>query len=175
MSTSTPGGDLVILAGSGARVAVSPALGYRLIMRGGDGDAGFSFGIHDLAPRALGAPTHTHEVEDEYSYVLSGRLGAQIGGDVVEAGPGDTVVKPRGIPHAFWNAGDDPVVFIEVISPAGFERYFAEMAPLLAAGGPRDLEAIAEVQARYRLSMDFGSMGELIERHDLEPPLGASQ
>src|SRR3954469_19967948 len=126
MSTpTTPSGDHVVAAGGGTRVAIGQALGYRLLSRGGDGDAGFSFGIHDLAPRALGAPTHTHEVEDEYSYVLSGRLGVEIGDRVGEAGPGDFVVKPRGIPHAFWNAGDELVVFIEVISPAGFEQYFA--------------------------------------------------
>src|SRR5918996_971594 len=83
--------------------------------------------------RALGAPLHTHHNEDEYSYVLQGRFGVQLGDDVFEAGPGDLVVKPRGLAHAFWNAGEEPARLLELISPAGFENYFREVAPLLAA------------------------------------------
>ena len=66
---------------------------------------GGTFGLveHDLPARQLGSPVHTHEREDEYSYVLSGRLTAQVGDSVIEAGPGELVVKPRGIPHTFWN------------------------------------------------------------------------
>ena len=67
---------------------------------------------------------HTHRNEDEYSYVLEGRLGVQLGDEVLEAGPGELVFKPRGVPHAFWNAGDEPLRLLELISPAGFENYF---------------------------------------------------
>ncbi len=85
---------------------------------------------------ALGAPLHTHRREDEYSYVLEGRLGVQLGEETLEAGPGELVFKPRGIPHAFWNAGDDPLRLLELISPAGFENSFREVAPVLAERGP---------------------------------------
>src|SRR5919109_78378 len=86
--------------------------------------------FHGLATRLLYA---THANEDEISYVVAGRLGTQVGDDVLVAGPGDTVVKPRGVPHAFWNAGDEPARLLELISPAGFENYFRAVAPLLAA------------------------------------------
>lgn len=56
---------------------------------------------HTLQPRALGAPAHTHRLEDMFSVVLEGRVGAQIGQEVVDAGPGEVLIKPRGIPHAF--------------------------------------------------------------------------
>jgi mannose-6-phosphate isomerase-like protein (cupin superfamily) len=46
--------------------------------------------------------------EDEYSYVLEGRMGAQLGADIVLADVGDLVFKPRGPWHTFWNAGDGP-------------------------------------------------------------------
>ena len=78
---------------------------------------------------------HVHAHEDEYSYVLEGEVGVQIGDDVRYAQPGDLVVKPRGIPHAFWNRTDEPARLLEIISPGGFERYFAELAPLLAPAG----------------------------------------
>jgi quercetin dioxygenase-like cupin family protein len=48
---------------------------------------------HPLAPRALGSPVHTHRHEDEYSVVLEGLVGAQIGEQVIEAGPGTVLVK----------------------------------------------------------------------------------
>ena len=97
-------------------------------------DGAFALVEHDLAPRAVGAPLHTHAHEDENSHVTAGRLGVQIGGAVLEAGPGDTVVKPRGIAHAFGNPGDEPVRFLEPIRPAGFEHDFGEIEPLLTTG-----------------------------------------
>jgi uncharacterized RmlC-like cupin family protein len=63
---------------------------------------------------------------------------ALLGDDVVEAGPGDLVYKPRGQWHTFWNAGDEPARILEIISPAGFERFFAELGPLASGGAPRE-------------------------------------
>jgi hypothetical protein len=110
---------------------------------------------------------HVHEREDEYSFVLQGRVGVRIGDEDGEAGPGELVVKPRGVPHAFWNPGDERARLLELISPAGFERYFEEMAPQLTRDGPPDFEALAEIQAKYRLSMDRDSVAPLVERHGL--------
>ena len=144
-----------------------PALGTRYIIRGEATGGRFALIEHEIPPRALAAPTHMHGREDEYSFVLSGRVGVQIGEEVTEAGPGDFVAKPRGVPHAFWNAGDEPARLLELISPAGFERYFEEMAPILQAGGPPDLDRLAEVQARYGLQMDRESIEPLKQRHGL--------
>jgi len=120
---------------------------------------------HDLPGKRLGAPTHTHANEDEWSYVVSGTLTAQVGDEVLEAGPGDLVHKPKGIPHAMWNAGDEPVRFLEIIQPAGFEEYFFELAEPLNAG---DFERVGEIMARYGLDLDFESMPRLIAEHGLE-------
>jgi quercetin dioxygenase-like cupin family protein len=132
----------------------------------------FAMVEHDLAPHMLGAPMHTHANEDEVSHVLAGRLGVQVGDTVYEAGPGHTVVKPRGIAHAFWNPGDEPLRFLELITPAGFEEYFAELEPILGGGGPPDIPALMAVQARYALSMDMASMPRLIAEHGLVDPAG---
>ena len=128
---------------------------------------------HELAPRALGAPMHTHAREDEISHVTHGRLGVQIGDEVIEAGPGGTVVKPRGVAHAFWNPGDEPVRFLELITPGGFEAYFADLEPILSATGPPDLQALGAVAARYGLTMDMASLPRLVADHGLAaPPAG---
>jgi quercetin dioxygenase-like cupin family protein len=142
------------------------ALGVRFMIDGDATGGAFSLVEHPLPPRALGAPVHTHSNEDEYSYVLEGRVGVQLGEDVIEAGPGNLVFKPRGVAHAFWNAGDEPARLLEIISPAGFENYFRELAPLLAATD-RDEAAIGEVVSRYDLDIDFDSIPTLAERHNL--------
>jgi quercetin dioxygenase-like cupin family protein len=142
------------------------ALGVRFMVDGETTGGAFSLVEHPLPPRALGAPVHTHRNEDEYLYVLEGRIGVQLGDEVIEAGPGELVLKPRGVPHAFWNAGDEPARLLELISPAGFESYFRELAPLLAAPEP-DEAAIGGVLARYELDLDMGSIPALAERHGL--------
>ena len=143
-------------------------LGVRFMIGGDESGGGFSLVEHPIAPRALAAPLHRHANEDEYSYVLEGRVGAQLGDEVVEAGPGELVFKPRNQWHAFWNAGDEPARVLEIISPAGFEKYFEEIAPLLPpAREEPDFEALAEVRARYDLEMDTDSIGPLVEHHGL--------
>ncbi len=142
------------------------ALGVRFMIDGDATGGAFSLVEHPLPPRAVGAPVHTHRNEDEYSYVLEGRVGVQLGEDVIEAGPGDLVFKPRGVAHAFWNAGDGPAPLLEIISPAGFENYFRELAPLLAAT-ERDEAAIGDVVSRYELDIEFESIPALAERHNL--------
>jgi mannose-6-phosphate isomerase-like protein (cupin superfamily) len=145
-----------------------PGLRTRYLLRSDQTDGRFALIEHTIPPRGLAAPVHSHENEDEYSYVLSGRMGAMVGDDVVEAGPGEFVAKPRGIPHAFWNAGDEPVRLLELISPGAFGQFFADLAPILSADGEPDFEAVAGIQARYRLTMDFESIGPLCERYQLD-------
>ena len=137
-----------------------PGLGNRLLATG----EGFSLVEHTLAPRALGAPVHTHLHEDECSYVVSGRIGVRIGSAESEHGPGEAIFKPRGVPHTFWNPGGEPAVLVEVISPGGFEQYFAELGPLLTCG-VQDPAPMLELAARYGLSVDLAATGEVCERH----------
>src|ERR1700738_2006751 len=139
------------------------SIGGRFMLDGPTSDGGFSLVEHPMSARALAAPMHRHAREDEYSYVLEGRMGALLGDDVLEAGPGDLVLKPRGEWHTFWNAGDDPCRILEIIAPAGFERFFAELVELggVVQGDPAALGNLCE---RYALEMDPGSIPDLVER-----------
>ena len=151
----------------GEHVRFGKALGTRRKIDSAMTNGAFAIVEHDLPSRQLGSPIHTHEREYEYSFVISGRLTAQVGDDILEAGPGDLVVKPRGIPHAFWNAGAETVCFLELISPGGFEDYFFEMA---APFNARDSEAMLRIRTRYRLDVRLESIPELLARYGLEPP-----
>ena len=72
-----------------------------------------------------------------------------------------------------WNAGPQPARMIEVISPAGFEHFFRELADLTAVGPPQpaDFMALAERYGLQGGQPDW--LPDLIARHHLTPPPGA--
>ena len=142
------------------------SIGARFLIDGVDTGERFSLVEHPMSPRALAAPLHLHTREDEYSFVLEGRMGALLGDDVVEAGPGDLVFKPRNQWHTFWNAGDAPCRILEIISPAGFEQFFRELDAL---GGAMDAapDAFAQLRERYGLEMRPETVPELVGRFGL--------
>jgi len=142
------------------------SIGVRFMIDGLEAGERFSLVEHPMSPRALAAPLHLHTREDEYSFVLQGRMGALLGDDVVEAGPGDLVFKPRNQWHTFWNAGDEPCRILEIISPAGFEGFFRELVDL---GGAlkADPEALVQLNERYGFEMQPETVPELLERFGL--------
>ncbi len=141
--------------------------GFAVYKLSGEATGGaYSVVEHNLQPRALAAPIHTHRDVDETSYVLEGEIGALIGDREVYAGPGTLVLKPRGIPHTFWNAGATPAKLLELISPAGFEPYFEELDQLLGSSGGRpDPAQVEQLADRYGMDMDFGSVPRLMEKY----------
>jgi len=142
------------------------SIGVRFMIDGDEAGGDFSLVEHPMAPRALAAPVHRHTREDEYSFVVEGRMGALLGDEVLEAGPGDLVFKPRDQWHTFWNAGDEPCRILEIIAPAGFERFFAELVDL---GGvaEADPQVLGELSQRYGLEMQPDSVPGLLERFGL--------
>jgi quercetin dioxygenase-like cupin family protein len=159
--TLAPARTGVVRAGDATPLLTGP-LGALLLAGARDTAGGVAFVVHDLAPRALGSPVHTHAREDEWSFVLAGEVGVEIDGTATAAGPGDLVLKPRGIPHAFWNAGDAPARLLEVITPGGFEDYFAALAEVLP-----DLSRVAELAQQYGLDIDPASVPRLAQEHGL--------
>lgn len=158
--------DVTILAADQGRLGWLGGLGIRFMIPGADSDGGFSLVEHPLKPRALAAPLHRHSREDEYSYVLRGRIGALLGDEVVHGGPGDLIYKSRGQWHTFWNAGDQDASLLEIISPAGFEKYFEELIELFAGGKPQP-ERIAPIAARYGLEVNPSTIPSLCAAHGL--------
>ena len=151
---------------AGEAVALG-GLGVVFKLSGEDTGGAFAVVEHPLQPGALAGPPHTHAHEDEVSFVLEGEVGVHIGDKVFRAEPGAYVVKPRGVPHAFWNAGRAPARILEIISPAGFERYFREVAEVLAAGGPPDLARLGEIAARYGLTLHMERLAVAVETHNV--------
>lgn len=154
-------GPRIVPAGDG-RYDDLGGCGARLMISGEESGGGFALVEHPIPARHLAAPVHRHHDEDEYSYVLDGTLGALLGDDVVFAGPGDLVFKPRGQWHTFWNAGDTPCRILEIISPGGFEHFFAEVAS--------GTEPAEELSARYRNEVDPARTEQVRRDHGLTFP-----
>lgn len=156
-----PGAPTALDPDDGAR-HIYGTFGVHWKIDSADSEGRFSVVHHPIAPRSLVAPLHRHHREDEYSFVITGKLGALLGDDVVTAGPGSWVFKPREQWHTFWNAGDTPCEIIEVISPGGFEDFFRELTD--AWGDP---ERMLTLSARYGLDMQLDSVPQLCERFGL--------
>jgi hypothetical protein len=126
-----------------------------------------------MEPRALAAPMHRHSREDEYSFILEGRVGADLGGEIVYGEVGDLIFKPKGQWHTFWNAGDAPARILEIISPAGFEKFFDTVTDLAGRGelNPARLVALA---AEYGTEVDLNSVPQLVAAHGVVFAMGPS-
>jgi quercetin dioxygenase-like cupin family protein len=130
-------------------------------------DTGGRFSVveHTLPPHVLAAPLHYHSREDEYSYVLEGRLGALLGGQEVYAEAGDLVFKPRGEWHTFWNPGDTTTRILELISPGGFEDLLRELGTL---GDEPDPATLSALDTRYGVKeANFERTAAILQRYGL--------
>jgi quercetin dioxygenase-like cupin family protein len=120
-----------------------------------------------IPPRTLVKP-HQHSKEDEFSLILSGRVGARIGDTFYEEiAAGSSIVKPRDVPHAMWNVTDEPARILEIVMPGGLERYFEEVAPVLAQHGPEWTQRFYELAARYGLTILDDWSDELKARYGI--------
>ena len=154
-----------VLAADAGRLV--PSLGHvanRFMIDGADAGGRLAVLQHHFEPKALAAPMHRHHDEDEYTFVLSGRIGATLGGEQVFGEPGDLIFKPRGQWHTFWNDSEEPAVVLEIISPAGLEDLFKSFEHLTEPPTP---EVMAGLAGKYGCDLDFEATFPLIQRYGL--------
>ena len=139
---------------------LSLELGYtrlRVVLSGEQTNGAFALTEQPLEAGALAGPLHTHANEDGFIYVLAGRIGAQVGDDTVEVEQSGVVLVRRGVEHTFWNPTAEWAAVSEFFSPAGLERWFHELAGLVAAKEP-DVQAIVASAHRHGTELDFDSI-----------------
>jgi len=78
-----------------------------------------------VAPRS-GPPTHVHQTEDEFFYVVSGEFRVKLADRIVSAPTQSVMFVPRGTAHTFQNVGAKPGVLLVGVTPGGFEKMFEE-------------------------------------------------
>ncbi|MQY02917.1 cupin domain-containing protein [Actinomadura macrotermitis] len=172
MALTIPPPLTVIPPGEG-RTGDLGSIGVEFKLWGHDTGGAVAVVEHPFPVGAL-VPPHLHTREDEYSVVTEGEIGFRSGDREVVLGAGGYITKPRGELHTMWNAGDRPARMIEIISPAGFEEFFREVADLLAAGEPPPPEVLPALAERYGLRLGRPDwLPGLIERYGLTPPPGS--
>lgn len=107
-----------------------------------------------LPPYFADAAPHLHRRTTEVFYVLNGLIAFTLGQETIIARAGEVVrVQPETV-HRFWNPTAAPVTYLNFLTPGGFERYFVELAELMAsepAWPPADMSQVLALGARYDL------------------------
>ena len=78
-----------------------------------------------IAPKS-GPPTHVHQTEDEFFYVVKGEFKLKLGDRIVSAPAHSVMFVPRGTAHTFQNVGTEAGVILVGVAPGGFEKMFEE-------------------------------------------------
>lgn len=100
-----------------------------------------------LQPRVL-VPPHVH-ANDVWVKVEEGEIGVLVGDETRTASQGDWALKPREVPHAMWNPTSEPARVTEVLTPAGSEQWFEELAALADGDEAGFLEACRRHGIRF--------------------------
>ena len=126
------------------------ALSIRYLL---DGSASQGLGVFELEvpPGANVPPPHSHTLNEECVYVLEGTLRYAVDGDVRDLGPGEWMRTPKGSVHAFSNPHAQAARALIIQSPDVGAQFFRDVAAIVNAGGPPDLEALVAVMGRYGL------------------------
>lgn len=171
VATATATQVKVIQPGEGRVGGLAPGIGVVFKIDGEDTAGALSIVEHPFEVGAI-VPPHVHTLEDEISIVLDGEIGFRSNDQEVVLGAGGYIIKPRGEVHAMWNAGSTRARMIEVITPAGFERFFRDFADITDVRRPEPDE-VAELAARYELPFARPEwLPDLIARYNLTPPPG---
>lgn len=150
---------------AGGEVVMQGPLGVITKIPGTATNGVISIVEHPVAPRLL-VPPHVHQDHDEWSYILEGRIGARIGDEEFIADTGSYILKPRQIPHVFWNPDDRPARILEIITPSGLEEMFARFGAL-GARGELTPETMGATAAEYGSTMFMDWVPELVARYGL--------
>lgn len=155
-------GKRIIRAGDGEILGSAAGCRDRFLIGSADSGGRMAVVEHLLAPRSIAAPMHRHTLEDEFSFVIEGRVWFHAAGDEVVAETGDLVFKPRAEWHTFWNAADEPARILELISPGGLEEAFRlidtapddlDLGPLVEPYGcEADMDATVPIMEKYGLT-----------------------
>jgi quercetin dioxygenase-like cupin family protein len=157
MERSTPASAVVRPQGTGPLIWTRGAL---MELKATHADTHGAYGLVDeLLPPGFAPPLHIHHGEDEAFYVLDGQVRFACGAQTHEATAGAFIFLPRGVAHTFRVLGDSPARVLNLLSPAGFERFFEQdgvAAPEYALppdSGPVNLEHLRALAAHYECAI----------------------
>lgn len=105
-------------------------------------------------PPAPAAPIHRHLDADETLYILEGEFQCIVENETIAMPPGARIFIPRGTPHTIENVGTATGRMLVILTPPGFEGFWAERAQLLASYGDQvDAAMLLALQNKYHVDM----------------------
>lgn len=104
-----------------------------------------------VPPRSNVPPPHSHTHNEEYLYVLEGRMRYSVDAAVRDLNAGESAFTPKGAVHGFSNPFSESTRALVVLSPDIGAQYFRDIAAVLRAGGPPDRVKLVQVMERYGL------------------------
>jgi mannose-6-phosphate isomerase-like protein (cupin superfamily) len=107
-----------------------------------------SFSWHATFPPGTFVPPHIHPTQDEFIYMLEGRLDLVLDGQESHALPGDLIRLPRNVPHGLFNKSDTPVKCLFWVAPTG--RLYDLFWALHSMKEQKPAEVVA-LAARYEI------------------------
>jgi mannose-6-phosphate isomerase-like protein (cupin superfamily) len=129
---------------------------YRVLTGGADTGGAYAMLEARIQPGG-GPPPPVHAREDEAFFVRKGELAFPLGDHRGVAGAGAFVQGPRGIPHAFKNESQRPARLLVFVTPAGFEKFIAEIAmPLASFDSPPVPATAADFQKLLAVALRYG-------------------
>jgi quercetin dioxygenase-like cupin family protein len=105
--------------------------------------------LTSIQPPGVGPPPHFHRNEDEWFFVLDGPTEFLNDGAWVEVPQGTAVFVPKGVVHAFRNAGDRPQRVLVHAAPGGIETFFARCAEEFAKSSGPDMNRIIQISREH--------------------------
>lgn len=138
---------IVLRPGEGESLEIA---GNELVFKARSEETGGAYMLTDYtaAPGFQGPPPHLHREMTDAFFVVEGTLTLNLGDETVEAPAGSFVLVPPGNAHTLSNPGDEPVRFLNLNSPPGFEQYFRDLAEALS-GGTIDPEVVGKITQKY--------------------------
>ena len=104
-----------------------------------------------VPPQSNVPPPHSHAHNEEYLYILEGKMRYSVNGEVKDLNAGESAFTPKGAVHGLSNTFAEPTRALVVLSPDIGAQYFRDVAAVLGAGGPPDRAKLVQVMERYGL------------------------
>ena len=123
---------------------------YRTTLASADTNGAIAI-FESISPLGSGPPRHIHQAEDEVFFLLSGTCEFWTEGTTFTRSASEAVFVPRGASHTFRVIGTTDCHHLTILTPGGFEGFFAEMAKAKFQI-PDDMAQISEAAARFNLS-----------------------
>ena len=143
------GRGFVVRAGEGPLLEL-PGWTYRIKVAASDTAGALTVLEGEMAPGHRGPLEHLHTGHDEAFFVLSGAMRFRVGNERRKVTVGETVFASRGLAHGFANDGAEPVRYLAMLSPSGYESYFEQLAALIRAHGSMpDREILLQLMAEH--------------------------